>query len=388
VDRENLMAELNKLAANAAELRSADTTDTDAILDVTARINAVRAELSVIDARDIPAAPVAAPSAHKSFGSAAVETGVFDRGVGASVVVERDIFTGTGVAGALDIIVPDFTPGIDARPRAALTLLDVMPAVPTSSDTVVFFVQTGFTNNAAGVPRRVTANGSSTYGSYQLSDIEIVKKTAAVAKIGHALITDEDSLADRDGLSALLNSEGVYGVREAVERQLLGASDTANGLSSLIVTGAGRAQSQEYAFGGDGADLLDAIRQAKTKAEVAQLPADFVVLSPEAKELVELAKDGEERYLGAGPFAGANGTIWGLAVVTSYNLPEGVDAVVGSTRAVRLRVRRGVEVAMSNSHEGLFLKDGLAIKVSGRFAVENTRPEAMVVISQADSDEE
>lgn len=385
--RDKLMAELNKLADRAAELRDSDAS-VDELIEVTARINGVRAEIAASDARDIPTAPaVEAVAAPRSFGEAALETGFVSRGInGTPGVVNRDVFSGPA-AGGLDVVVPDFTPGIDAQPRTDVTVLDLIPTVPTSSDTVTFYVQTGFVNASAGIPRRTTNNGA-TYGSYQLSDVTVEKKTVPVAKIGHAFPTDEDTLADSPALAALLNRDGIDGVRRELESQLLAASDTANGLSSLIVTGSGRAQVQEYAAGGDGQDLIEAIRQAKTKAELAAIPASFVLLTPEARERVELAKDEDGRYLGAGPFAGMNGTLWQLPMVTSYFLPEGVDAVVGSFEKVRLRVRRGLEVQMTNSHAEDFLKDAIKIKVSGRYALENTRPEAMVVVGEADADEE
>jgi hypothetical protein len=72
------------------------------------------------------------------------------------------------------------------------------------------------------VPRR--SGGS--YGAYQTSDIAIEKVTVSVAKIGHAIITDSDTLADQAGIAALLSTEGVYGVREAMEQQLLASADT------------------------------------------------------------------------------------------------------------------------------------------------------------------
>jgi HK97 family phage major capsid protein len=387
--RDKLMGELNKLADRAADLRDGDG-NVDDLIEVTARINGVRAELAALDAREIPTVPAveAAAVSPRSFGEAALATGFVERGInGAPGVINRDVFSGPA-AGGLDVVVPDFTPGIDAQPRNDVTVLDLIPTLPTSSDTIVFYVQTGFVNASAGIPRRVTVNGDTTYGAYQLSDVTVEKKTVPVVKVGHAFPTDEDTLSDSPAMAALLNRDGIDGVRRELEAQLLAASDTANGLSSLIVTGTGRAQVQEYAAGGDGQDLIEAIRQAKTKAELAAIRATFVLLTPEARERVELAKDEDGRYLGAGPFAGLNGTLWQLPMVTSYFLPEGVDAVVGSFEKVRLRVRRGIEVQMTNSHGEDFLKDAIKIKVSGRYALENTRPEAMVVVGEAAGDDE
>jgi HK97 family phage major capsid protein len=385
LERDALVSELNAAQAAVADLRNAEETDTDALTSAIVRLSAVREELAAHDATRTPATITpAAPAARKTLGQEIAESDVLTRGVGASGRIEnRDVFTSPTEVGGLDIVVPDYAAGIDARPVAPLSFLDLMPVVPTPSDTVVFFKQTGFTNAAAGVPRR----SGGTYGAYQTSDIAIDKVTVSVAKIGHAIITDSDTLADREGIAALLSTEGVYGVREAMEQQLLASTDTTNGLTSVVVTGEGRAQTHTYSNGADGAEILDAIREAKTKAEVAQLPANVVVVSPQVRETIELAKDGSESYIGAGPFAGPNGTVWGMTLVTTYNLEDASNIVVGSTQALRLRSRRGIDVETSNSHEGLFLQDGIAIKVSGRFALENRRPEAWVVISEAPAEE-
>jgi HK97 family phage major capsid protein len=387
--RDQLMAELNKLADRAAEIRN-DDDNVDALIEVTARINGVRAEIAALDAREVPAAPAlnSAPAAPRSFGEAAVATGFAQRGVvdGPLMTVNRDVFSGPA-AGGLDVVVPDFTPGIDAQPRVDVTVIDLIPTVPTSSEVVTFYVQTGFVNASGAIPRRVSANGGTTYGAYELSSVTVEKKTVPVVKIGHAFPTDDDTLADSPALAALLNRDGIDGLRRELESQLLAPADTPNGLSSLIVTGTGRAQVEAYE-GGSGQDLIEAIRRAKTKAELAAIPARFVLLTPEAREKVELAKDEDNRYLGAGPFAGLNGSLWQLPMVTSYFLPAGVEAVVGSFEKVRLRVRRGIEVQTTNSHADDFLKDAVKIKVSGRYALENTRPEAMVVVGPAEGDDE
>jgi len=121
-------------------------------------------------------------------------------------------------------------------------------------------------------------------------------------------------------------------------------------------------------------------RKAKTSAESAGLPADFCVVSPAIRELIDLAAVTENG--GAGLFVGGPNTVFGLSLVTSYNIPAGIEAVVGSSQAVRLRSRSGIEVSTSNSHGSLFISDGVAVKVKARLAVENIRPEAFVKIAR------
>jgi HK97 family phage major capsid protein len=379
LERDALISELNAASARVAELRSAEEVDTDALTSAIVGLSAVREELSALDARQAPVfTPAqAAPSAPTTFVGALRETGLIDRAVagerGTVLVEGRDIFTGTGVAGAQDIVIPQYESTIERRLRTEQTILDVLPVRTTNSDTIVYFMETGFSNAAAPVARR--ANG--TYGSYAESDITIAKRTANCVKIGHYVRTDADSLADAGQLQSILEDELGYGVRQNIEAQLLADTNTTNGLPSLLVD----AQGMTYAAGADGAAKLDAIRQAKTLAEVALLPADFVAMNPADIEAIDLAKDGSERYLANGPFAGGPQTIWGLTVVTSHSLPAG-KIVVGSTRAVALYSRRATEVTVSDNVGEDFLEDALRIKASARLALANKRPEAMVVITE------
>jgi HK97 family phage major capsid protein len=377
LERETLIASLNEAGAAVAALRQAEVVDTDALTSAIILLDAIRCELSAHDVTSTPAVIVpAAPAAPATFASALRETGIIDRAVngqfGNAQIEGRDIFTGGGM-GSLDILVPEYDGTIDRRPRRALTLLDVVPVRATTAETLNVFVQTGFSSAAAPVARRT----GGTYGSYVESGISVERQTVTVAKVGHYVRTDIDSLADQGQLDSLLQDELAYGVREAIEAQLVAATDTTNGIKSLL-TGA---QEMTYAIDADGAAKLDAIRLAKTASELALLPADFVALNPLDIEAIELAKDGMERYLAGGPFAGGPATVWGLNIVVNHALPAGT-MIVGSTRAVTLFTRRNTEIMVSENVGDDFLQDAVRIKASARVALSNRRPEAMVVITE------
>lgn len=396
MDREALVAQLNRSLEALAELRSAEGSDVEELTRAIAQVEADRVALAAFDTRQAPAQVAAGSSAApqtQRLADALRERGLNDNRE-VQIVTQRDIWTGTEegpnkTGEALDIVVPEFDSEIDRRPRGALSLLDIIPVRPISSDTLIYYKQTGFTNNAAGKARRVDAgDGTDTFGAYSQSSISTEKVTVSVQSIGHTVVTDEISLEDSDQLEMLVADEGVFGVREELERQLLATDDTANGISSIAKTGTGRAQTHSYTAGADkgetGAAFLDALREAKTKAEEAKLPADFVVVSPAQAELIDLAKNDSGNYLAGGPFAGDSRRPWGLTVVTSFQMPSSYKALVGSTRKLWLLARRGISVRKGYTGNQ-FAQDAVTIKVSGRFALKNVRPEAFVVITEEEA---
>ena len=361
--RDSLNSEFNKLAASASELRVANSTDE--LIQVTAQMRSIESELAVLNGQDAPVAKVElVASKSDTLGDAVVRSGISSLPVGSSAEIEkRDIFQGPagGSAQPFTFQEPGAVYGLPVLPTS---FLDLLPVVPTSADGVRYFKQVLFTNNADGVNGQLVA--------LPQSEVTWTAVYAPVSKVGHYMIVSDETLSDEPALAALINREGVRGVREEIEKQLLATSQV-NGSVFSLVTGA-----QTETWDDEGQSILSAIRKAKTKAEVAGMPADFCVVSPAIRELIDLAAVTDAG--GSGYFVGGPNTVFGMNLVTCYNIPNGIEAVIGSTQAVRLRSRSGVEVSTSNSHAGLFITDGVAVKVKARLAVENVRAEAFVKI--------
>lgn len=400
MDREQILANINRAREALAEAREGD--DASAIARCTVDLKSAVADLEAHDALN-PITRVAprseAPVARSFAGAEGVDEWIARTAAKefGSVTIERgDIFTGTGTTGALDIIVPDTDPVIDQRPRRALSFYDHIRFVPTESDTVKWFQETGFVSAAAGVARR--AGEPSNYGKYQRSSITIVPKSAPVAKVGHSVRTDEDTLADRPGVQDLLNVELPYAVREAIMAHLLAATDTPNSIPSIAVTGVNRAQSITYTVvpGDEQAtamNLLVAVRKAKTAARVAGYPATWAAFSAVVDEALELLRSSTGVFIAGNPFQSQDAsTVWGLSRTIVDALGDGTEedeadvfgwgrVVVGQSNTWRARPRTGVEISSSANVDDDFERDAVVIKARQRLAIENRRPEGIVVIT-------
>ncbi len=352
MDLAALIAEQNKLSARSAELRASDTPAIDELTELEARQVSIARDIATLTVREnAPQKVEFVAPAVTSLGEDLARTAIGTSPVGTSFVAEaRDIFTDPfGGVGAQPSAPTDTTQGIAAVKSLPTSFLNLLDSVPTSSDSVTFYRQTPGTINVT----KVDVNGI-----YPQSEITWEKVTVPVEKRGTSFIVAEETLEDVAALAGMINTTGIRGVLADTETYVL---------ADVIATSQTAAATTN--------DLATDIRQAKTQAELVGIPADLLIVTPQLREAIDLAAlpvNGGTGLYGNGP-----STLFGLRLVTSYRL-TGANFLVGSTGGSRLRPRKGVEALSSNSHEGLFLKDGVAVKVRQRIAIENTYPESWV----------
>jgi len=356
--RDALNAEFNTLAAKAADLRT--TPEAAAELAATvAAMKSIESELAVLASREnTPAKVEIVTEKTTTVGEAAVAVGIHKAAVGTSTELStKDVFTSPlGTAGSQPSAPAMVAPGIAGLASHPTSILDLIPTLPTNTDSVVEYRQTGFVNAVAN---------ADALGEYDQSEITWAKVNVPVEKRGTFFVVAEETLADDDRVAALINSEGTRGVREASEAALIAA-----------ITGDDDVQTYEKQ---SSETALVAIRKAITKIETAAHTAEFIAVTPAVKEVIDLSSTPVNG--GAGLFAAGASTLFGLPLVVSTRLGAGNLALVGSSQAARIYTRSGVEVSTSNSHNGLFIKDGVAVKVRQRAAVSVTKPEAFCVVT-------
>lgn len=374
--RNQLAAELVELQTKAAELRTAG--DTDALITNSAHISSITAEIRSIDALVTPIvlAPAVTATQARSIVGQIYDNGILQRaskGEYGTIEVRGDIFTGAG--GSFDPTATDVFIAPKAQP--VVTLLDLLPIVPTDRNTIKTQVETGFVNNAAGVARYVSGD----FVTYAESGITVTQIELTMAKVGHILRTDIDTLSDVPAYNDLINRRIVDGVRQALEAQLLSATNVTNSVASLVAG----AQTGTYTA----ATVLDDLRAGILLADEALYPVDFAIVSPAMLAHFDTMKaTGTGNYLLGGPLAaaGVNKTLWELNIIKSQfvkNADPLGKIVLGSTKAVTLRVNRALEISTSLNVGTDWAMDAVRTKGSIRAQVEITRPESFVVLTKA-----
>jgi HK97 family phage major capsid protein len=296
----------------------------------------------------------ASPRVSLPGGSKALITGLSDTSGGA--LIGNSEFYGLGA------------PGGYQRP---LTIRDLITTGTTGTDAIEYALEGTFTNNAAPVAEATTTSGSS--GAKPESDMAFSKSSTTVKTIAHWVAATRRALADAGQLRMYIDQFLRYGLDEELEDQILrgdGAGENFTGVLNVSGT-----QSQAY-----DTSLLVTTRRARTKVQVGgrAMPTAYV-LHPYDWEDLDLTMDGENRFYWGGPSVIGQPRLWGLPVVESEGMTEGVAVVADWRRAVLLD-REQAQIFVSDSHSDFFTRNLVAILAELRAAFFIIRPAAFVEI--------
>ena len=268
-----------------------------------------------------------------------------------------------GSAGAL--VSPDRRGGILAMPERRLSIRDLLTQGRTSSNTVSYVRETGFTNATAS-----KAEGE----AFDYSDLKFDEVHTTVRTIGHLMKASKNILADAPQLESFVNNRLVYGLKEVEDRQLLNGDGSGNNLHGILPQASAFADPASLAK----YTIIDQLRLAMLQATLAQYPATGIVLNPIYWAKLELEKDTTGRMLIGNPQNGATPMLWRLPIVETTALAAGTFLVGAFKMGAQLfdREEVGVDVAFENKDD--FEKNLVTFKCYERLALAVYRPEAFI----------
>lgn len=213
--------------------------------------------------------------------------------------------------------------------------------------------------------------------------------TVHVEEIGAHVIVSETMLADEPALAAKLNQLLVRRIRAHEQAQVLAGDGTRPNLLGLLNTDGVQelTATQETLFD----QILKGIADVK---DATDFDADVLALNPADWFTLRTAKDLNGQYLLGGPAYApyGNGAVevapnpWGVRYVAkSSAVPQGTLVVGDFRNGATVYRRAGIDVAVSNSHDSIFVHDELAIRAFERVGFGVDYPEAFAVITLEDS---
>lgn len=235
------------------------------------------------------------------------------------------IWSGTGVGGALTQ--NDVIPGVKVPILTReLTLLDLIPRSPTTSDTMEYVSESAFTNAAAPVPEATATTGTS--GTKPESTLTFASNTAPVRTIAHWVPVTNRMLQDVSALRGYIDARLLLGLNLTLEAQVASGDGTGENLLGLLnatninITGVGTGSRQDAIFNG-----IQQVRVTGLSNPTA------IVLNPIDFGNIRLARENSATgtlggYLMGPPNLAGPTTLWGLPVVQSLGVPAGT-ALVG-----------------------------------------------------------
>ncbi len=314
----------------------------------------------------------------KSIGQLVVESDAYksmDSAARKSIRVQMDrkaitSFTptvGAGASATTSLVVGDRVAGIIAPPNRQMTIRNLVAPGSTSSNSVEYVVETGFTNSAAPVREDPTQ-------AKPQSNLTFNLKTAPVRTIAHIFKASRQILDDAQGLASYIDARARYGLQYAEELQLLAGNGSGQNILGILP----QATAYSAPFSPTLETPIDRLRLAILQAALAEYPVTGIVLHPTDWTRVELTKDGEGRYIIAQPQGTTQPTLWNLPVVSTQAI--GVDTFLVGAFAMAAQVfdRQNIEVLISTENEDDFVKNMVTIRAEERLALAVYRPEAFI----------
>lgn len=252
-----------------------------------------------------------------------------------------------------------------ALPQRRMTIRALLAPGNTSSNSIEYDKEKGFTNNAAPV-----AEGA----AKPQSSIQYEEATATVRTIAHWMRASVQVLADAPALRSIIDQRLRYGLSYQEESQLLNGDGTGQNLSGLIT------EATAYSVpGGLIADtIIDDLRFAILQVALAEYPANGIVLNPIDWAAIETLKDDTGRYLIGNPQGTIGAQLWGLPVVPTQAMTVDKFLVGAFDMAAQIFDRQDATVEVSTEDQDNFIKNKVTIRAEERLALAIYRPEALV----------
>ncbi|QCG77753.1 major capsid protein [Gordonia phage Reyja] len=295
----------------------------------------------------------------------------------------KSLIVGGSDTSAGAFVTPEQTGIVEMLGRKPLTIRDLISVRRTGSDVVEYVVQTSHTNAAAPVPEATssaapTAPGTAgplvqaAGGGYKPEGSwAFERRSTSVKTIAEWVPATKRALADVAQMEGLINDELRADIAEAEENQILNGSGSGENLTGIMNTSGVQTQAFDT-------DIFVSTRKAITKARtIGRVAPNAVLLSPADMETIDLARDEQGRFYGAGPFAMGPRTLWGLPTIESESIVDGT-ALVGDFSKAVLWDREETTVTISDSHMDFFTRNLVAVLAEERVAFGVTRPTAFV----------
>lgn len=320
-----------------------------------------------------------APERRKSLGELVTENegikALMSAGRGkASVEVKAIVSALTtdtdGAAG--DLILPDRRPGIQQPLVPRFFVRDLLAPGRTSSNSIQYIRESGFTNNAGTVSEVTGALKPE-------STIKFDVVNQGITTIAHWLVATKQILSDVPMLQSYIEGRMRWGLAAEEESQLLMGAGTGTDLNGIYTQAVTYAPAITLPVD---ATPIDELRVAMLQTAMSEIDATGIVISAAAWAKIELTKTTDGAYLFANPQSTVGSRLWGLPVVPTPALGTGANNnrfLVGAFRlGAQIWDRWDATVLISTEDSDNFRRNLVTILAEERLGLSVYRPEAFV----------
>jgi HK97 family phage major capsid protein len=258
--------------------------------------------------------------------------------------------------------------GIIPPGQRRLTVRDLLPQLPTSSNMIEFTKETSSTNNAGIQATEGDVKGESALGftlSYQ-----------PVRTLAHWIPASKQVMEDSASLAAYINSRLLYMLKLKEEDELLNGSGVGSELSGLIAN----STAFDTSYTNPTTDtFLDVLEHGITQVQQnSDFEADGIVLNNLDWAAIQLIKNTQGNYIYGNPNTASVPQLWGLPVVPTKSMARNQFLVGAFQMAATIWDRSDATIELSREHADFWVRNLLAILVEERLTLVVYRSDALL----------
>lgn len=271
----------------------------------------------------------------------------------------------SSISGGVGVVQPDRVAGIIPLPHRRMTIRDLLTPGRTNSNSIQFWQESGFTNNAAAASEG-TLKGEST--------ITGALVTKSVSTIAHFIKASKQILDDAPMMQSHIDGQLRYGLLYEEELQLLLGDGTGVNIDGLVPN----AVAFNPAFHLPSQTRIDTLRIALLQAELALFPSTGIVLHPTDMAQIELTKDSTGEYIYSMPQDAQAPRMWGRPCVSTPAMTSGSFLAGAFQLGAQLFDREDANVELSTEDSDNFQRNLVTLRGEERLALAIYREEAFV----------
>jgi len=272
-------------------------------------------------------------------------------------------------------VAPDRKPGIVPGISSFLTLEQLFPSIPTSSNAIEYTKENVFTNSAAEAAEAAEKGESAL--TWTLVNLH-------VSTVAHWIKISRQLASDNLALAAYVNMRMVYGVERRIETQLGAGDGISPNLSGIADTGNftvhGYTLAALNALGTTGVlNKFKLVRKALADLWVAGFIPDAILLNPVDYATMDIEQFSSTSNVNRFQVdAGGVTRLFGVPVVQSNGIAADTFYVGNFGMAGTIHNREGVIIELSDSDDDNFTKNLVTIRAERRLCLTIERPAGII----------
>lgn len=258
-------------------------------------------------------------------------------------------------------------PGILDMALETRSVRDLFRQGRTTANTIEYYEETTFTNNAAAV---------SEGGTKPESAIGFTLRSDATRKLAHWIPVTREALMDIPLMEGYIEGRLRFGLEREIEDQIINGDGTAPNISGIL----DRVGIQTTAA--TAANQIDAFMTAITLIQVnAFAQPSGIIMHPNDYAAVATLRTADGIYLLGNPQATPNISMWGLPIRVTTAATENTAIVGAFSTMAQILYREDITITASSEHSTYFIENKVAILAETRLALQVFRPAAFCTVT-------